>query len=130
MPTTVILKGGGQLITRGDSVRTAMFRSLLHPFWLFAIALNGRNVQFKRRQRIAYVFQPEAEYQAQVDAEAKKAEEQAKAQAEAQAKHEAERAAALKKAAEDAIAKYGPDPANWPESMKPKPQAAPPLVTP
>jgi len=120
MPTTVILKGGGQLLLKGDSTKTAACGNPLHPFWLYGVALNDRGVQFKRRQRIGYVFQPEAEWQAEQDAQAKKTEDQAKAHAEAQAQAEKDKDAALAKAAEDFIAQYGPDPANWPESMRPK----------
>jgi len=131
MPTTVILKSGGQLNVKGDSVGTAIFGNLLHPSWAFAVALNGRRVQFKKRLRIGYVFQPEAEAQAEQEAQKSAQEAQAKAQAEAQAKAEKDRADALKKASEDFIAKYGPDPAKWPESMRPKaPAETEPSVAP
>lgn len=122
MPTTIIMKNGGQLAVVGDSVRTAVVGSLLfgHPFWLRAVALNGREVWFKRSQRIGYIFQPEAEYRAQIAAEEaakKKQEEEAKAN---QEKADALRDAALKQASAEFIAQYGPDPANWPESARPK----------
>ena len=122
MPTTIFLRGGVKFILKGDGPGTVIKR-LFRPM-AAGIAMNGHLVEFRWRDRIFIDPLPEAEFQAALAVEkatqAKQQEDQARIQAEAQAKAEKDRADAVKKAAEDFIAKYGPDKADWPESLRPK----------
>lgn len=78
MPTKVFLKGGGNIVVKGDTMETSVltkwFKKMGH-----AIALNGHEVAFFKRDIICYEFQPEAEFKAEVEAQKKKAEEAANA---------------------------------------------------
>jgi hypothetical protein len=118
MPTTIFLRGGVKFTLVGDKLGFIVKR-LFRPM-ATGVAMSGHPVEFRWRDRLFIETQPEAEYQGLLAAQAKQAEDQAKAQAEAQAKAEKDKDAAVTKAAEAFIAKYGPDPANWPENLRPK----------
>ena len=118
MPTTIFLRGGVKFMLKGDGPGTVIKR-LFRPM-AAGIAMNGHLVEFRWRDRIFIDPLPEAEYQAEMATQKAAQDEQAKGQAEAQAKAEKDKDAALAKAAEAFILKYGPDKANWPESLKPK----------
>ena len=120
MPTTIFLRNGSKFTLKGSGPG-AVIKRFLRPM-AAGIAVNGHLVEFRWRERIFVDAQPEAEYQEEL---AKQAQAQAKAekeQAEAKAQAEKEKDAGLAKASEAFIAKHGPDPANWPESMRPKPK--------
>ena len=124
MPTTIFLRGGVRFTLKGDGPG-AVIKRLFRPM-ATGIAMNGHIIDFRWRDRIFIDPQPEAEFQAEL-VKAKSAQEaQEKAQAEAQAKAEKDKDAAVAKAAEAFILKYGPDKANWPESLRPKAPAATP----
>ena len=118
MPTTIFLRGGVKFILKGDGPGTVIKR-LFRPM-AAGIAMNGHLVEFRWRDRIFINPQPEAEFQAALAVEKATQEAQAKAQAEAQAQAEKDKDASLAKAADAFIAKYGPDKADWPESLRPK----------
>lgn len=71
MPTKVFLKGGGNIVVKGDTMGTAV----LTKWWkrlAWAIALNGHEVAFFKRDIICYEFQPEAEFKAEVETQKKR----------------------------------------------------------
>jgi hypothetical protein len=119
MPTTIFLKGGVRFQLKGDGPGTVIKR-FLRPMAVGISLTTGHLIEFKWRDRILVDPQPEAEFQAELAKQKAAQDEQAKGQAESQAKAEKEKDAALAKAAEDFIAKYGPDKAGWPESLRPK----------
>jgi hypothetical protein len=122
MPTTIFLKGGLRFQVKGDGPGTVIKR-LFRPMAVGISVTNGHLIEFRWRDRILIDPQPEAEYQAELVKQKAEAEKQAVDQKAAQEKAEKDKDAALEKAAEAFIAKYGPDKANWPETLRPKVQA-------
>ncbi|MBE3130608.1 MAG: hypothetical protein IMZ54_07810 [Acidobacteria bacterium] len=118
MPTIIFLRGGVKFQLKGDGPGTVIKR-LFRPMAV-GIAMNGHLVEFRWRDRIFIDPQPEAEFQELLAAQAKQQADQEKAQKDAQAKAEKDKDAAIAKAADAFILKYGPDKANWPESLRPK----------
>jgi ribosomal protein L40E len=83
MPTKIYLKGGANVQVRGDSQATAIYSGppILRWFkrWARAIAMNGHELEFRKRDVLCYEFQPEAEHLAEVERQRKAQEEQATA---------------------------------------------------
>jgi len=124
MPLTIFVEGGLVVKAKGDDPKvcicvTGFFRKTARAIDL----RNGHLVEFNWRKRVLIDIQPEAEYQKQLADQAAVEAKQKKDQEEAQAKGEAMRAQAIKKSADEFIAQYGPDPAKWPENLRPKPKA-------
>lgn len=122
MPTTIFLKGGVRFTLKGDGPGTVIKR-LFNPM-ATGIAMNNRIIEFRKREVIFIDPEPEAEYQAELAKAAKQKADEERAQAEAREKAEEKKDAQLEKAAEAFILKYGPDKAQWPETLRPKAPAS------
>lgn len=123
MPKKLFFDGGAlQATIQGDS-KKAIRRVGLFSRKVQAVDMNGHVIEFRKGRVTATVTIPEAEWQAGIEkAEAARKAQEA-AQAEAAAKADAERAASLEKASKAFVEQHGPDPANWPEHLRPKPPA-------
>lgn len=122
MPMKLFFGGQLQSTIKGDGPK-AIRRVGIFGFFRRAVDMNGHIIEFRKAHLTAKVIIPEAEWQAGVEkAEAEKKAQEA-AQAAAKAKADADRAASLERASKDFIDQHGPDPANWPEHLRPKPPA-------
>lgn len=83
MPTKIYLKGGANVQVKGDSRATAIYTGppVLRWFrrWAGAVAMNDHDLRFRKRDVLCYEHQPEAEHQAQLEAQRREQEEQATA---------------------------------------------------
>ena len=125
MPLMIYIKGGFKVLAKGEDPAICIVKTGF-LWWKTARVIHaqtGHLVEFAWRDRMLIETQAEEEFARQLaDQQATEA-KQKKDQAEAQAKAEAVRAEAIKKSADEFIAQYGPDPANWPENLRPKPKA-------
>jgi hypothetical protein len=122
MPKKLFFGGQLQSTIKGDDAKATKRVGLL-GLRRRAVDLNGHTIEFRKAHLTAAVTIPEAEWQAGIaKAEAEKKAQEAAA-AEAKAKADLERAASLEKASKAFIDQHGPDPANWPEHLRPKPPA-------
>lgn len=78
MPTKIYLKGGANVVVKGETRKEAIKLNFLRTK-ARAVALVDHKIELKTKSILLMEFQPEAEYQKQIKEKEKKAAEQATA---------------------------------------------------